>query len=367
MANAQRGTTAVERRAALFGVAFAANQRAQGQGWPSRAERFRPMSVARACDLLAPSRASGPDAPAHHAARRAAVRTLLARGTPPEDARVQMLTQPEERPSMTVFAHAVRSKGRKRQGAAAGGSKAAAEGGATSAEVAAQGGLAAGPVNEPEMTFDRETYVSRATVPGYEMPVTEEGATALLEATDPRKWAAFGSEVFKCSDPGTWRDGHWQAGPWAERTDGDLVRTGGELREVVQWSYNESEPGEIENILVIDELTFSNKSKGWPRKTSYRYHLRQCVQSRLVMGWQWGGIDVDNGETTIEIRQTDAGLVAAISAWKEIRYANPSDVPPELIDVLNFTTPALLGLFMGELVFDGPRRFAVPGSPEKGT
>jgi len=71
-----------------------------------------------------------------------------------------------------------------------------------------------------------------------------------------------------------------------------------------------------------------------------------------------GGIDVDNGETSIEVRETDQGLVATISAWKEIRYANPSDVPAELIDVLNFTTPALLGLFMGELVFDGPKRLA---------
>jgi len=324
------------------------------------------MSVAHACEVLAPSRASGPDAPAHHAARRAAVRTLLARGTPPDDAHVQMLTRPEERPAATVFAHAVRARGRKGRGAAV--ARAAADTGPGEAAAGALGrGTESSEADEPEMTFDRDTYVSRATVPGYELPVTEEGATTLLEATDPRKWAAFGSEVFKASEPGTWQDGQWHAGPWLERTEGDVVRTGGELRELVQWSYNEAEPGEIENILVIDELTFSSKSQGWPRKTSYRYHLRQCVQSRLVMGWQWGGIDVDNGETTIEVRQTRQGLVASISAWKEIRYANPSDVPPELIDVLNFTTPALLGLFMGELVFDGPRRFALPGAPEKGT
>src|SRR4051794_4578057 len=105
-------TSANQRQAARFGVSFATHPGAwAGSPWSGRAERFRPVSLARAVDLLAPARASGPEASAHHEARRGALRTLIANGADLDDPHLRTLASPDDQLTR-VHSHATAARSR---------------------------------------------------------------------------------------------------------------------------------------------------------------------------------------------------------------------------------------------------------------
>ncbi len=161
-------------------------------------------------------------------------------------------------------------------------------------------------------------------------------AKRLMVSADPRNWKTAASDFFAASDPGTYQDGRWTPAPWPAGAQGGL------LREMVHWNWNGSDEVAVDNILNIEALTIE------PTSISYRYSLYTCLQSRLLVVWDSGGLDIDDGYYQANY---DLGSgVLNIEASKRVRFTAPANGPFEIALALNLMAPATISMLMQKLV-----------------
>ncbi len=183
----------------------------------------------------------------------------------------------------------------------------------------------------PRIEFNADRMTTTVTT-ALAAKVSRAEAQRLLANADPRNWKRAAADFFVASDPGVYEDGRWTARPW--------TRAGGLLREVVHWNWNGQNAVAFDNILRIDGLKVTETS------IDYRYSLFTCLQSRLLVVWDSGGLDVDDGRYHAAYR----GGVLEIEASKRVRFTAPANGPFEIALALNLMAPATLSMLMQNLV-----------------
>ncbi len=318
------------RRAALFGCHFAAWRAQTNQPPVSLPARMRPLDRHSAAGLFAAHTRSAEDVLTRGAAMR-----VLARvdGRP-----AAVLGRPHAR----EFERTSALRGRTPRGCSCQGCAAVAVHdhlfGVDSPEV-----LEHGP---PTIAFDSEQMITEVTT-RVTAKVTPEQAGRVLADADPRNWKHAAPDFFTASDPGTYREGRWTTQPWP----GD---TGGLLRETVRWNWNAEDTVAVDNVLRIEDFQSSSA------RISYTYRLHTCLQSRFLVVWDSGGLDVDEGHYQAVYDATSETL--RIEASKSVRFTAPSNGPFELALSLNLMGPATVSMLLDKLV--DVRQLGPSTSPE---
>jgi hypothetical protein len=197
----------------------------------------------------------------------------------------------------------------------------------------------------PVIHFDSERMTTEVTTT-LEADVSPEDAARLLSNADPRNWKRAAPDFFLASDPGVYERGSWTPQPW-QRKDG------GHLRETVHWNWNADNTVAVDNILSITNF------KADARSISYDYSLYICLRSRMLVVWDSGGLDVDDGH----YKATYHRGTLRIKATKRVRFTAPPNGPFEIALALNLMAPATVSMLLQNLVT--VNRDGQPGS-EKG-
>jgi hypothetical protein len=186
----------------------------------------------------------------------------------------------------------------------------------------------------PSITFNSDRMITEVTT-SVEAKVSPEDANRLLLNADPRRWKTAAADFFTASDPGIYENGTWTPKPWPDET-------GGLLREMVHWSWNGDDEVSVDNILSIEGLEIKKNS------IKYTYSLYTCLQSRLLIVWDSGGLDIDAGHYTANYDPSDGSL--KIEASKSVRFTVPASGPFEISLALNLMAPATISMLMQKLV-----------------
>ncbi len=187
----------------------------------------------------------------------------------------------------------------------------------------------------PTSVFDSDSMTTTVTTT-VAAEVSPVDAKRLLFNADPRNWKTAAKDFFSASDPGVYQDGVWTPKPWRANAGGGM------LRETVHWNWNGSEQVSVDNILNIDGLKIDNNS------IAYRYSLSTCLQSRLLVVWDSGGLDIDDGEYEAHYNRTTR--IFRIEASKRVRFTAPSDGSFEIALALNLMAPATISMLLQKLV-----------------
>jgi hypothetical protein len=191
----------------------------------------------------------------------------------------------------------------------------------------------------PTIDFDADRMTTEVTTT-VKAEVSRDEASRLLSNADPRNWKQAAPDFFLLSDPGVYQDGKWTPRPW-DRPDGGL------LREQVHWNWNGVNPVAFDNILSIDGLEKSEWS------ISYDYALYTSLQSRLLVVWDGGGLDVDEGYYAASYDPESQTL--NMTASKCVRFTAPGNGPFEIALALNLMAPATISMLMQKLVNVSPQ------------
>ena len=143
-------------------------------------------------------------------------------------------------------------------------------------------------------------------------------------------------DFFSASDPGTYREGRWTAQAWPANGRGGL------LRETVRWNWNAEDTVAVDNVLRIEDFEASSD------RIAYTYRLHTCLQSRFLVVWDSGGLDVDQGH--YQAVYDPQSETIQIDASKSVRFTAPSNGPYELALSLNLMAPATVAMLLDRLV-----------------
>jgi hypothetical protein len=185
--------------------------------------------------------------------------------------------------------------------------------------------------------FDPDSRVTSVLIADYEFETTPSNAALVVDRANPQNWSRAPGGFFVRSQPGTWLGRRWTPTPWPAG--------GGDLLEGTRWRWNEQITAQIYNILRISDLGTGTGG------ISYKYSLSECIKSDFGFGWQWGGMDVDNGYYTLTVARSTRGSRVRISAKKAVRYAPSPESLPEVASLLNYLAPTIISLLMHELVY----------------
>jgi hypothetical protein len=230
--------------------------------------------------------------------------------------------------------------------------------------------------------------------------------------------------MFERSDPAVHRPG--RGGGWnaprldaagRERAIADWREAGeGFVYENVGWAWNEYFGSKAENIIRIKNLVDGDDG----RRLDFDYTLEKCLITNFGVAWERGGLDIDTGtyrgriksvaelteddvpdnaapgypdekvplgareaELALSAPQLKAQRLAAlrrrgedlahawgepaflvtISASKELRYTRLENSPDELRAFLNWTSPALLFVFINRSVCQYVHLLPEPAGP----
>lgn len=263
-----------------------------------------------------------------------------------------------------------------------------------------------------ETDFDADSNISRAAITDFQMFVRGQAlARQVIRMAHPLRWKEA-SPMFERADPAVRRPTNhgvgWSApildsvgrelaiAEWRERHEGYVY-------ENVGWSWNEFFGSKAENIIHITNL--DDDSQGLT--LNFDYALEKCLITNFGVAWERGGLDVDSGSYRGRItahdaleasdvpanapdgyphEEVDAQTVArerrldddqriqrrlkalralggqlskqwgekahlvTISASKQLRYTRMRNSPDELRAFLNWTSPALLFVFINRSV-----------------
>ena len=184
----------------------------------------------------------------------------------------------------------------------------------------------------PTIEFDSDRMTTKVTT-SVSAKVSSQEAARLLANADPRNWKTAASDFFAASDPGIYVNGTWTPKPWPDET-------GGLLREKVHWNWNGDTQVAVDNILSIEDLKIE------PNSIAYRYSLYTCLQSRLLIVWDSGGLDIDDGDYTASYSNGTLKLTAS----KRVRFTVPATGAFEISLALNLMAPATISMLMQNLV-----------------
>jgi hypothetical protein len=264
-----------------------------------------------------------------------------------------------------------------------------------------------------ETDFDADSNVSSASISNFQIFVpTVELAKTVIKMAHPLRWQDAAPAMFQRSDaalprPAN-RGGGWTApaldGPAREAAIDDWRRRGeGHVYENVGWAWNEHFGSKAENIIRISHL--SDASDGSVLR--YAYALEKCLITNFGVAWERGGLDIDTGSyqgaitefdrlseadvppnappgypheqvdpLTVDRQRTQAPeevkaerfaalkalgqqlevawkrkpVLLTISAEKKLRYTRMQNSPDELRAFLNWTSPALLFVFLNRSI-----------------
>lgn len=186
----------------------------------------------------------------------------------------------------------------------------------------------------PTITFDADRMITEVKT-SVEAKVSPEDAKRLLLNADPRNWKMAAPDFFTASDPGVYEKGTWTPKDWPGET-------GGLLREMVHWSWNGDDEVSVDNILSIEGLKIEANS------IKYDYSLYTCLQSRLLIVWDSGGLDIDAGDYDANYEPSSG--ILKIEASKRVRFTVPANGPFEISLALNLMAPATISMLMQKLV-----------------
>lgn len=260
--------------------------------------------------------------------------------------------------------------------------------------------------------FDPDSNVSRAAIANHQMFVRGEAlARTVITMAHPLRWVEAASPMFERSDPAIYRPG--RAGGWnaprldtadRERAIGDWREAGeGFVYENVGWAWNEYFGSKAENIIRIKNLI--DREDG--HRLEFDYTLEKCLITNFGIAWERGGLDIDTGtyqgrvKAVSELTEDDIpgnaapgypdekvaadtleaerrlsapelkaqrlqalrrrgdelshawgepAFLVTISASKQLRYTRLQNSPDELRAFLNWTSPALLFVFINRSV-----------------
>lgn len=186
----------------------------------------------------------------------------------------------------------------------------------------------------PKITFNSDRMITEVTT-SVEARVSPQDAKQLLLNADPRRWKTAAPDFFTASDPGIYENGTWTPKDWPDET-------GGLLREMVHWSWNGDDEVSVDNILSIEGMKIESNS------IAYDYSLYTCLQSRLLVVWDSGGLDIDAGHYTANYDPSTG--ILRIEASKSVRFTIPAGGPFELSLALNLMAPATISMLLQKLV-----------------
>lgn len=260
--------------------------------------------------------------------------------------------------------------------------------------------------------FDADSNISRASIADFQMFVRGQAlARQVIKLAHPLRWKEA-SPMFERADPAVRRSakqgGGWSApvldAPGRERAIGAWrQRQEGFVYEHVGWSWNEFFGSKAENIIHITNL--DDDPQGM--RLNFDYALEKCLITNFGVAWERGGLDVDCGsyrgrlaahdtltaadvpdnapagypleEVDAETKATESRLdeqerrqrhlealrslgarltaewgetayLVTVSASKQLRYTRMRNSPDELRAFLNWTSPALLFVFINRSV-----------------
>jgi len=187
----------------------------------------------------------------------------------------------------------------------------------------------------PNIQFDSDRMTTKVTT-SVQAKVSSDQARRLLSNADPRNWKTAAPDFFTASDPGIYEDGKWTLKSWPSGAKSGL------LRETVHWNWNGGDQVAVDNILNIEGLTIGETS------IAYSYSLFTCLQSRLLVVWDSGGLDIDDGKYAAEYDPSSG--ILQIEASKRVRFTAPANGPFEIALALNLMAPATISMLMQQLV-----------------
>jgi len=181
--------------------------------------------------------------------------------------------------------------------------------------------------------FDPGTLVTRATADVTIDSVSDALWAELARDADPQMWSTNAADFFKVS---------------ARLPGFDLLPRGGwkgRLLEKFEWNWNPDTTARYENHLHIEFNVDEHEIQ-------LKYWLDACLSTDLGFGSQPGGLDRDGGALTI----TRNGNSVTSRATKELRYTDPPDAPDGFVLMLSYLTPATLGVWLDQALFQGAMR-----------
>jgi hypothetical protein len=333
----QHDAAVAARRAARLGASVAAWRQKSRQQIQSMIPQFEPPSVHRLPGLVPRPRPNGVWDPkgADHHTRQTCASTLAAAGLHEP---VQAMLTPEERAKYDSRLQRKTTK--------------------NSCLYCDTGQILSPPTarsvakkRHPDMAieFDPKTYVTRCGIYGHRVTMQRGDMQSLLDSADPRNWARQQASdprdrFFLRSDPGEWKQGQWTDVNDEEKWD---TQGGGQIYELTHWQWNENIAAEVHNILNISDWTRTDSS------ISYSYSLQRTVGSKLLIAWEPGGLDVDNGFYSAKGTPLDGDRYSVtISVEKRVRYTTPRNNPAEWGTFFNLMAPALVSMLIRNLVYE---------------
>ncbi len=184
----------------------------------------------------------------------------------------------------------------------------------------------------PEIHFDAARMTTEVTTT-LVADVSPGDARRLLSNADPRHWKHAAPDFFLASDSGVYDKGTWTPRPWTSKD-------GGHLRETVHCNWN------AENEVAVDNILRISNFRADARSISYDYSLYICLRSRMLVVWDSGGLDVDDGHYAA----TYDGRRLSIKATKRVRFTAPPKGPFEIALALNLMAPATVSMLLQNLV-----------------
>ena len=358
MASSGRDTAAAARKAALLGASFAwwKQNNPNIYGLP---QQIRPPSVDSLPAVLRQARPAGDgEGPLAYLARRSVVGTLVAAQA--KERYLRALMKPEEWESSQKRLHDDQRRHR--------------EGGTCpfcdfqdglddrNQELHQQAGVVRMSHPPVVVKFDDASYITAASVTGFQLELDDQQLQQLLHFADPRNWARPGNEFFLNSAPGLWR-----AGQWKDDDDPDrwTREKGGQIYEHTNWQWNTTSAADVHNILNISQFV------GSPHSLRYDYSLQHTIGSNLTGIWEPGGLDVDNGHYSAVGTRKNGRWLVTIDVEKRVRYTAPRVGPAEFGMFFNLMGPALVGMLIRKLVYGSLDELGVtagqaPASPRRG-
>lgn len=264
-----------------------------------------------------------------------------------------------------------------------------------------------------ETNFDADSNISSASISDFQMFVRGKPlAQKVIQMAHPLRWTEAASPMFQRSDPAlrrpASRGGGWSS-PALTAAERDAAiaewraRGEGYVYENVGWAWNEFFGSKAENIIRI----FNVDDAGDGTRMNFDYTLEKCLITNFGVAWERGGLDVDSGHyrgrvsahaaltladvpanapagypaqevdeaTVAQERRLDevelsrrrlaalrqlgrqlsdewgeTAYLVTISASKKLRYTRMRNSPDELRAFLNWTSPALLFVFINRSV-----------------
>lgn len=229
--------------------------------------------------------------------------------------------------------------------------------------------------------FNADTFISEVVASALFVDLTEDEVRDIRAAAQPPDWRDSAPDFYEESSPGVWDPDTAEfevrppAGPrydflehvvwdWSPGVSGgivnildidtspafDLDQLWGDMRERLMGPDTEGDRGALQPI--VESATLPEDVQ------IFSYRLIRCIESKFMVTYEPGGLDVDDGSYLTAWQPADGENQSRffLRASKRIRYSEQADLGIDLSSLLNLLAPAVNTMLMSWLTYQGIRK-----------